>query len=111
MLLCQQLAGFYQIVDSLSFICDFDRTEKNQFAFLRQPAFPAGFLLVMGFIQVGVDGIRDIDNGLSGEQPADFGFLRQPTATAYKRAPGPPPITAMLFPVDGAQGGGVISVA
>ena len=85
MLLCQQLASFYQIVDSLSFICDFDRTEKNQFAFLWQPAFPAGFLLVMGFIQVGVDGIRDIDNGLSGEQPADFGFLRQPTATAYKR--------------------------
>ena len=32
-----------------------------------------------------VDGVRDTDNRLSGEQPADFGLFRQPAATAYKR--------------------------
>ena len=35
--------------------------------------------------QIRVDGVRDTDNRLSGEQPADFGLFRQPAATAYKR--------------------------
>ena len=85
MFLCQQFAGFNQIVDALSLVCDLDRTEKNELPFLRQPAFSAGFLLIVRLEQIRVDGVRDTDNRLSGEQPADFGLLRQPAATAYKR--------------------------
>ena len=85
MFLCQQFAGFNQIVDTLSLVCDLDRTEKNELPFLRQPAFSAGFLLIVRLEQIRVDGVRDTDNRLSGEQSADFGLLRQPAATAYKR--------------------------
>lgn len=57
MFLCQQFAGFNQIVDALSLVCDLDRTEKNQLPFLRQPAFSAGFLLIVRLEQIRVDGV------------------------------------------------------
>ena len=85
MFLCQQIARINQIVDALSLDCDLDRTEKNQLPFLRQPAFSAGFLLIVRLEQIRFDGVRDTDNRVSGEQPADFGLFRQPAATAYKR--------------------------
>ena len=65
MFLCQQFAGFNQIVDTLSLVCDLDRTEKNELPFLRQPAFSAGFLLIVRLEQIRVDGVRDTDNRLS----------------------------------------------
>ena len=59
--------------------------KRISFPFLRKPAFSAGFQLIVRLEQIRVDGVRDIGNRLSGEQPADFGLLRQPAATAYKR--------------------------
>ena len=59
--------------------------ERSWEHFLRQPAFSAGFLLIVRLEKIRVDGVRDIGNRLSGEQSADFGLLRQPAATAYKR--------------------------
>ena len=102
MFLCQQFAGFNQIVDTLSLVCYLDRTEKNQLPFLWQPAFSAGFLLIVRLEKIRVDGVRDTDTRLSGEQSADFGFLRQPAATAYKRD-GRLTINLFLLPEDSGR--------
>ena len=84
MLLCQEFAGFNHVFHSLPGIHYLHRTEQNQFAVLRKPAFLSCGFFTVRLEEIGVDRIGDTGNGMSAEEGTLPGAFFQPVATGYK---------------------------
>ena len=84
MLFRQQFARFYQIVDSFPLIRYLYRAEQSELGILRQFTSAARFLLVVRLEQVGIDGIGNTGNRVSGEQGAFLCQAFQPVAARYE---------------------------
>ena len=80
-LLGQKLAGFDEVVDAFPLVRNLGGTEKDELLVGRESRLDAGFLLVSWSEQVDVDGIRDMDDGMAGEQCTLTGSFFQPLAT------------------------------
>lgn len=84
MLVGQQAARFYQVVDTFPLVRNLHRAEQHELLVLRKEATVAGFLSVAGFEEVGVDGVGDARHGMSAEEGACAGAFFQPVAACHE---------------------------
>ena len=81
MLLNKKVARFNEVIYPLTFVGNLECSEQNQLFICRKSANFSGFLSVSRLEQIGIDGVRDVDNGMSCQQGTLVGLFLKPLAT------------------------------